>query len=134
MTDLKPCPFCENDVILHGSDYVWWIECDGCGLHNDLASNQEKSIVDWNTRPLEDAVYKKGYDEAYEYNEVIAELMDKEFNEGVEAEQKRIIEAIQDKMEPETYYSDGWYIPDGNAIVRNEAREQDIAIAEGVKK
>ncbi len=82
-------------------------------------------VEQWNTSPLEDAAFKKGYNEAYEYNEVIAETMDNEFNAGVEA----VIEGIRERVNK--LGGDGGrklnkvtYLTASNAIT----------IAEGVKK
>ena len=86
MSELKPCPFCGESVELDYSELPnrkhWFITCECCGMMYQSSISQRKYVkVDWNNRPIEDALrlriaeleaevtelkpYRDGYD-AYE--------------------------------------------------------------------
>lgn len=78
MSDLKPCPFCGSSnttldyyEISCPQELGTIVVCNDCGA-------SAKSIVDWNTRPIEDAL-----------NARIAEL---------EAENERLSQLLHDEM------------------------------------
>jgi len=83
---LKQCPFCGESVELDYSELPnrkhWFITCECCGMMYQSSISQRKYVkVDWNNRPIEDALrlriaeleaevtelkpYRDGYD-AYE--------------------------------------------------------------------
>lgn len=46
---LRPCPFCKSLNLLPKQGAAGWVECNGCGACGP-------DLVDWNSRPLEDAL------------------------------------------------------------------------------
>ena len=61
MSELKPCPFCGESVELDYSELPnrkhWFITCECCGMMYQSSISQRKYVkVDWNNRPIEDAL------------------------------------------------------------------------------
>ena len=55
MSDLKPCPFCgENPAVVHPSNGLMFIGCNHGGAY--VLSKPDTSVLEWNTRPIEDAL------------------------------------------------------------------------------
>lgn len=50
MTELKPCPFCDNTEITFWKKYS--VLCDGCGLETYVFDSEEELISYWNSRPI----------------------------------------------------------------------------------
>ena len=58
---LRPCPFCGESVELDYSELPnrkhWFITCECCGMMYQSSISQRKYVkVDWNNRPIEDAL------------------------------------------------------------------------------
>lgn len=53
MTDLKPCPECEERPWTHESHNLttvrWWIACE-CGERTPLYETETEAVEDWNRR------------------------------------------------------------------------------------
>ena len=61
---LRPCPFCGESVELDYSELPhrkhWFITCECCGMMYQSSISQRKYVkVDWNNRPIEDALNKR---------------------------------------------------------------------------
>jgi len=59
--ELRPCPFCGESVELDYSELPnrkhWFITCECCGMMYQSSISQRKYVkVDWNNRPIEDAL------------------------------------------------------------------------------
>lgn len=55
--ELKSCPFCGNDPILHKDEFIdfdqlpnWWVECSVCNIKTIPSENKEEVINDWESR------------------------------------------------------------------------------------
>ena len=64
MSELKPCPFCGESVELDYSELPnrkhWFITCECCGMMYQSSISQRKYVkVDWNNRPIEDALHDR---------------------------------------------------------------------------
>lgn len=63
MTKLKRCPFCGEEVVLHGSEDIdgkstpyWYVKCECCGASVWGSNDKEKAIAAWNRRVKENEV------------------------------------------------------------------------------
>ena len=64
--ELKPCPFCGATHYQHEGTAAGelWFSCQGCGATGPVSTNAEgddysKAQEQWNTRPIEDALFSK---------------------------------------------------------------------------
>lgn len=60
MSELKPCPFCGEDVIKEYDNGVTFLVCRGC-IGTGIATgfpyrDTNVAVSQWNTRPIEDAL------------------------------------------------------------------------------
>ncbi|MBO7330062.1 MAG: Lar family restriction alleviation protein [Lentisphaeria bacterium] len=57
--ELKPCPFCGQDVSIGPVDdctHYWYVCCEDCDITRFIFGSKQESIKIWNTRPAEDAL------------------------------------------------------------------------------
>ena len=55
MDELKPCPFCGGDAIIHNFKPVhekrlWYISCHDCGIEQTNYLSEQEAIEAWNRR------------------------------------------------------------------------------------
>ena len=51
--ELKPCPFCGNEIIAYRGTYVWglwYVGCERCGVNFPAFPTRERAFEAWNRR------------------------------------------------------------------------------------
>lgn len=52
MSELKPCPFCGNNIIkTYNVGGNWGCACSACDGKTSFSDSEEQAITAWNTRP-----------------------------------------------------------------------------------